>query len=63
MGDLFQWPVLVTQLVSFTLLFIILRFVAYKPILKMLDERSKRVKESLEQAELLKAQSARSRKK
>jgi F-type H+-transporting ATPase subunit b len=55
-----EWPVLVTQLVSFVLLFVILRFVAYKPILKMLDERSKRVKESLEQAEIVKAQSARS---
>jgi F-type H+-transporting ATPase subunit b len=61
MGGLgIEWPVLVTQLVSFVLLFVILRFVAYKPILKMLDERSKRVKESLEQAELVKAQSQRS---
>jgi F-type H+-transporting ATPase subunit b len=55
-----EWPVLVTQFVSFILLFVILRFVAYKPILKMLDERSRRVKESLEQAEIVKAQSARS---
>jgi F-type H+-transporting ATPase subunit b len=61
MGGLgIEWPVLVTQLVSFVLLFVILRFVAYKPILKMLDERSKRVKESLEQAEMVKAQSQRS---
>jgi F-type H+-transporting ATPase subunit b len=52
-----EWPVLVTQLVSFILLFVILRFVAYKPILKMLDERSRKVKESLEQAEIVKAQS------
>jgi F-type H+-transporting ATPase subunit b len=58
MGDLFQWPVLITQLVSFILLFIILRLVAYKPLLKMMDERSKRVKESLEQAEIVKAQAA-----
>jgi F-type H+-transporting ATPase subunit b len=58
MGGLgIEWPVLVTQLVSFILLFVILRFVAYKPILKVLDERSKRVKESLEQAEIVKAQS------
>jgi F-type H+-transporting ATPase subunit b len=49
-------PVLVTQLVSFILLFIILRFVAYKPLLKMLDERSRKVKESLEQAEVVKEQ-------
>jgi F-type H+-transporting ATPase subunit b len=58
MGGLgIEWPVLVTQFVSFVLLFIILRFVAYKPILKMLDERSRKVKESLEQAEIVKAQS------
>ena len=50
-------PVLVSQLVSFLVLFIILRFVAYKPILKMLDERSQRIKESLEQAEVAKEQS------
>ena len=50
-------PILITQLVSFILLFIILRFVAYKPLLKMLDERSRKVKESLEQAETVKEQS------
>jgi len=50
-------PILITQLVSFILLFIILRFVAYKPLLKMLDERSKKIKESLEQAEAVKEQS------
>jgi len=30
--------------------------VAYKPLLKMLDERSRRIKESLEQAETVRAQ-------
>lgn len=52
-----SWPTLITQLVSFIILLVLLRVFAYKPIMKMLDERSKRVKESLEQAEAVKAQS------
>jgi len=42
-------------------LFGLLIFVAYKPLLKMIDERSKRVKESLEQAEAVKDQSLNAR--
>jgi F-type H+-transporting ATPase subunit b len=58
MGGLgIEWPVLVSQLVAFILLFVVLRFVAYKPMLKMLDERSTKIKESLEQAEAVKKQS------
>jgi F-type H+-transporting ATPase subunit b len=52
-------PVLLTQIVTFVILLVVLRLVAYKPLMKMLDERSKRVKESLEQAEAVKEQSAR----
>ncbi|HUT67805.1 MAG TPA: F0F1 ATP synthase subunit B [Dehalococcoidales bacterium] len=52
-------PTLLTQVVTFIILLVILRFVAYKPIMRMLDERSKRVKESMEQAESVKEQSAR----
>jgi len=51
-------PTLLTQVVTFIILLVILRFVAYKPIMRMLDERSKRVKESMEQAESVKEQSA-----
>ncbi len=51
-------PTLLTQMVTFIILLVILRFVAYKPIMRMLDERSKRVKESMEQAEAVKEQSA-----
>jgi F-type H+-transporting ATPase subunit b len=50
-------PVLISQLVSFLILFGVLIFVAYKPILKMLDERSRKIKESLEEAEKVKQQS------
>ena len=48
--------VLLSQLVSFLVLFGLLYLVAYKPLMKMLDERSRRVKESMEQAEYIKEQ-------
>jgi len=51
-------PVLVAQIVNFLILFGILYLVAYKPIMRMLDERSRRIKESMEQAESIKEQSA-----
>jgi F-type H+-transporting ATPase subunit b len=43
---------LLSQIVNFTLLAILLYFVAYKPILRMLDERSARIKKGLEDAEV-----------
>jgi F-type H+-transporting ATPase subunit b len=52
-----NWSVLVTQIVTIVILLVVLRFVAYKPIMRMLDERSKRIKESMEQAEAVRAQS------
>jgi F-type H+-transporting ATPase subunit b len=57
MGLGISLPSLIFQAVSFILLFALLSLVAYKPLLKMLDERSRRVKESLEQAEILKEKS------
>lgn len=54
-----DWQVLISQGIAFLILFGALFFVAYKPILKMLDERSNRIKESLEQAEAVKEQSLR----
>ena len=42
---------LISQIVNFTLLAVLLYFVAYKPILRMLDERSARIKKGLEDAE------------
>ena len=42
---------LISQIVNFTLLAVLLYFVAYKPILRMLDERSERIKKGLEDAE------------
>ena len=49
-------PVLISQLISFLILFGLLYLVAYKPIMRMLDERSRKVKESMEQTELIKQQ-------
>ena len=43
---------LISQIVNFTLLAVLLYFVAYKPILRMLDERSARIKQGLEDADL-----------
>jgi F-type H+-transporting ATPase subunit b len=51
-------PTLITQVVSFIILLVLLRVFAYKPVMKMMDERSRRIKESLEQAEAVKQQSA-----
>lgn len=50
-------PVFISQAISFLILFGLLAVVGYRPLLKMLDERSKRIKESLEQAEAVKEQS------
>ena len=43
---------IVSQIINFTLLAALLYFVAYKPILRMLDERSERIKKGLDDAEL-----------
>lgn len=44
-------PGLVAQLINFTILLIILYLFAYKPIIRMLDERSRRIKESMDKAD------------
>jgi F-type H+-transporting ATPase subunit b len=49
---------LLAQVVNFGLLFLLLYFFAFKRILKMLDDRSNRIKESIEQTELIKDQAA-----
>jgi F-type H+-transporting ATPase subunit b len=49
-------PVLLAQLVNFIILFGLLYLVAYKPIMRILDERSQKVRESMEQTEHIKQQ-------
>lgn len=52
-------PSLLVQVINFIVLFVILSLVAYKPILKMLDNRKARIKESMAQAEETKEKAAR----
>ncbi|MBI2958534.1 MAG: F0F1 ATP synthase subunit B [Chloroflexi bacterium] len=51
-----NWGVLIAQLAAFVILFLLLRKFAYKPIVGMLDQRAGRIRESMEQAELVKQQ-------
>ena len=46
-----HFPSLIVYLVNFILLVLILYFVAYKRILALLDSRSERIKNSLDEAE------------
>jgi F-type H+-transporting ATPase subunit b len=55
-----NWQLLVAFLVNFLILFGLLTAVLYKPVIRMLDERQKKIKESLEMAETIKEQASRS---
>ena len=46
-----QWQLLVIQLVNFGIILTVLGLVAYKPVIRMLDERAAKIKEGLEQSE------------
>jgi len=48
-------PVLIAQLVNFTILLVVLRLVAWGPLTKMLDERREKIRESLAAADEAKA--------
>ena len=47
-------PLLIAFIINFVILFGLLGLFLYKPVMKMLDQRSKRIKESMEQAEATK---------
>ncbi len=49
-----HWPTLVIYLFNFLLLMGALYIFAYKPILKMLDQRASRIKEGLDRSDALK---------
>ena len=51
-------PVLVAQIINVAILLGLLYLVAFKPIMRMLDERSRRIKESMAQADSIKEQLA-----
>ena len=54
----FHGPSLVVYLVNFSALLIVLYLFGLKPILRVLEERSRRVQESMEQAQVLQDESA-----
>ncbi len=51
-------PGLLTQLISFTILVIVLYFFLYGPITRMLDQRAERIKSSLEAADRARTEAA-----
>ena len=52
-------PTLIAQLINVAVLFGLLYLVAYKPIMRMLDERSRKIKESMDNTEYIKQQAER----
>ena len=51
-------PLLLAFVINFIILLVLLSVVLYKPVLKMLDERQAKIKESMDQAEEIKQQVA-----
>jgi F-type H+-transporting ATPase subunit b len=49
-------PTFIAQVVNFVILLVILSFFVYKPIMKMLDERPRKIKESLDEGEKVRAE-------
>ncbi len=54
-----NWAGFIWHLVNFIILFLILQRFLFPPVLRMLDERQARIRESMERAEALQAESAR----
>lgn len=53
-------PLLLAFLINFIILFVLLSVFLYKPVTRMLDERQAKIKESMDQAEEIRQQAARS---
>ncbi len=51
-------PSLLAQIINFVILLGLLYLLAYKPVMRMLDARSNKIKESMEQTEYIKEQAA-----
>lgn len=58
MGIGLDLPTFVGQLVSFLILLVALSYFGYKPIRRVLEERSQRIRDSVEQAELARSECA-----
>jgi F-type H+-transporting ATPase subunit b len=46
-----DWKLFLSQLINFAIILIVLKFFVYNPILKVLKERNKKIKEGLDKAE------------
>ena len=51
-------PGLLAQVIGFAILLALMRMVAYKPIMRMMDERSQKIRDGLEAAEKMRDQAA-----
>jgi F-type H+-transporting ATPase subunit b len=51
-----NWTMLVAQLLNFGILLVALTYLLYKPVLKLIDERRERIRQSMEHAEKLEVQ-------
>ena len=51
-------PDLIAQIINFGVLFGVLWLVGYKPILRLLDERARKIRDSMEETERIKAQAS-----
>ena len=54
----FSLPALVSNLINFTILLIVLRLFLYKPVLRLLDDRRRRIQEGLDRAEQAESQAS-----
>jgi F-type H+-transporting ATPase subunit b len=54
-----DWPHLIAQIVSFSIVCAVLYWFAYQPVLKMLEERRQQISQGLANAEQIKAELAR----
>jgi F-type H+-transporting ATPase subunit b len=54
-----DWPHLIAQIISFAIVCVVLHRFAYKPILKMLEERRRQIKQGLADTEKIRAELAR----
>lgn len=52
-------PTLIAQIVAFGVLLVLLRMFAYKPLLRMFDERAKKIKDSIDDTERIREQATR----
>ena len=58
MGLGISLPTLLAQIAAFVILLVILYIFAYKPVLKMLDERARKIKESIDEVQKVKDQAS-----